>query len=143
MCNSKYYDAISVGVSILVGIVLSVLGLLNLLTAGALAPILGMAFGGLCLLLLTIGASSLLKQGGQFAACLCQKGVRLLVSALLLMIVCAFTLVFLLTNLVISLILGFLIFTLFSYTIFSLYCLISCLVRAGCAEAPTACVVRM
>lgn len=134
MCNSRYYDAISVGVSILVGIVMTVLAIFNLLTAGLIAPILGIALGALALLFLVIAAGSLLRQAAQYGECLCQRAVRLLIGALWLMIVSGFTLVFLLTNLIIALILGFFIFSLMSYTLFSLYCFLRCIVRAGCGE---------
>ncbi len=138
MCNSRYYDALSVGVSILVGIVMTVLAIFNLLTAGIIAPIIGIALGALSLLFLVIAASSLLRQAAQYGECLCQKAVRLLIGALWLMIVSGFTLVFLLTNLIISLILGFFIFSLITYTLFSLYCFLHCIARAGCASAEEA-----
>lgn len=134
MCNSRYYDVISVAVSILVGIAFSVLALFNFLTAGLLTPVLGIAFGAFCLVLLTLGAVSLLRQNDAINACVCRKGMRLLWPALLLMLVSAFTLVFALTNLVIGLILAFLLYALFTYTVFGLYCYLACLVKSGCRE---------
>lgn len=132
MCNSRYYDVISVAISILVGIAFTVLALLNFLTAGLLTPIFGIAFGAFCLFLLTIGGVSLLRQNDPFNACIRRKGLRLLWPALLLLLVSAFTLVFALTNLVIGLILAFLLYALLSYTVFGLYCYLSCLIKAGC-----------
>ena len=140
MCNSRYYDALSVGVSILDGIVMTVLAVFGLLTTALIAPLIGIVAGALVLLFIVIAASSLLRQDAQFGACLCRRSIRLLLSALWLIIVSGFTLVFLLTNPIISLILGFLIYTLISYLLFSLYCFLRCLLLAGCDEEDAACV---
>ncbi|HIU15861.1 MAG TPA: hypothetical protein IAC49_05325 [Candidatus Ventricola intestinavium] len=131
MCKSRYYDAIAIGVSILVGVLLTILSAFNLITAGLLAPLFGILLGAFALLLLTLGAVSLLRQNHGFNQCVYQCGKRLLLPALWLVIVCAFTLLFALTNLIIGLILAFLIFTLISLTLFGLYCFLSCLIRAG------------
>ena len=135
MCNSsKCFQAVSIGVSILVGIAMLVLSLFGLLVTGLTIPLVGIVFSVLCLLLLTIAASSLLKQDRHYNACLCREGLYLLAGALLLLIVSGFTLVFLPVNLVISLILIFLIFALLTYTLFALYAVLCCLVRAGCGD---------
>lgn len=134
MCRSRYYDAIAVGVSILVGAAFSILSLFNLLTAGLLTPIFGLALGAFSLLVLTLGVTSLLRQNDSVNRCICQRGRRLLIPALLLVIVSAFSLIFALTNLVIGLILAFILFTLISLTFFGLYCFLSCLISAGCCE---------
>lgn len=132
MCRSRYYDAIAVGVSILVGVGLTILSAFNLITAGLLAPVFGIALGAFSLLVLTLGSCSLLRQNQVFNRCVCQRGKRLLYPALWLVIVCAFTVLFALTNLIIGLILAFLIFTLMSLTLFGLCCFLSCLVQSGC-----------
>ena len=143
MCNCRYYDAVSVAISILVGIVLGVLGLLGLLVAGAVAPLLGALLAAVSLLLLTLLAISPLRQAAAFAACLCQKGLRLLVGALLLLVVSSFALIFAIATPIATLIITFLIFTFFAYTLFSLYCLLRCAVRAGCGADPASCVIRL
>lgn len=132
MCNKKWYDVLSVSVSLLSGIVFTILAFLNLLTAFTLGPILGIALGAFSLVLLTLGAVSLLRQEQHVNRCICAKGKRLLISALLLMAISAFAILFVLTNLLIALILVFVIAVLFVYTLFSLYCYLACLTDAGC-----------
>lgn len=132
MCNKRYYDTLAIIVSIVAGVAFTLLAFFNLLTAGLLTPILGLALGAFSLALLTICAASLLRQNQPINQCLCRKGRRLLIPALWLMIVSAFTLVFALTNLIIGLILAFLLFSLMAYTFFSLYCFLSCMTSSGC-----------
>lgn len=131
MRNSRYYDVIAVAVSILVGIGLTILSAFNLLTAGLLAPLFGLLLGAFSLLVLTLGAASLLRQNRNVDLCVCFKGKRLLIPALWLAIVAAFTMIFAFTNLFIGLILAFLLFTLISLTFFGLYGFLACLICVG------------
>lgn len=132
MCNSRYYDIISVSVSILAGIAFTVLAFLNFITSFIIGPWLSIALGAFAIAVLTISATSLLRQDDTMNACICEKGKKLLIPSLALIAVSAFTVLFALTNLLISLILAFIISTLFVYTLFSLYCFLACIVRAGC-----------
>lgn len=131
MCKSRYYDVIAVGVSILVGIGLTLLSAFNLITVGLLTPVFGVLLGAFSLLVLTLGAASLLRQNQSVNHCVYSRGKRLLIPAIWLVIISAFTMIFALTNLIIGLILAFLLFTLISLTFFGLYCFLSCLIRAG------------
>lgn len=139
MCKNRCYDVIAVGVSILVGICLTILAAFNLITAGLLTPVFGLLLGAFSLLVLTLGGASLLRQNQSVNHCVCWRGKRLLFSAIWLVIVSAFTLIFALTNLIIGLLLAFLLFTLIALTLFSLYCFLSCLICAGhddCGHKP-------
>lgn len=111
---------------------MTILAFLNLLTVFTLGPILGIAFGTFGLVFLTIGVVSLLRQDQHVNRCICEKGKHLLTSALLLMAVSGFAILFALTSLLIALILIFVIAVLFVYTLFSLYCYLACLIDAGC-----------
>lgn len=128
MCVNRLYDAISFIVSILLGIALTILAAFNLLTAGLLTPIFGGLLAVFALLLLTLGAASLLRQNDRINCCVCRRGIRLLIPALLLLALSAFTLFFALTNLIIGLILAFLLYTLIALTFFALYGYLSCLI---------------
>lgn len=134
MCNNRYYDVISVGASILIGVLLSVFVLLNLLVATAVTSVIGLALGAFCLLLTVIAATSLFRQNASFSACVCQKGLRLVISSLLLIVVSAFTLIFFPLSVIFGAVLEFFMFTLISYTLFSLYCSLQCIVRSGCVD---------
>ncbi len=127
MCVNRFYDALSIALSILLGIAMTVLAAFNLLTAGLLTPLFGVLFAAFALLLLTLGAASLLRQNENVNCCVCHRGFRLLVPALLLLAVSAFTLFFALTNVVIALILAFLLYTLMALTLFALYGYLRCL----------------
>lgn len=126
-----FYDAVSVAASILLGIVMTVLAAFNLLTAGLLTPLFGVLLAAFALLLLALGASSLLRQNERIDCCVCHRGIRLLNPALLLLALSAFTLFFALTNLVIGLILAFLLYTLIALTLFALYGYLHCLIACG------------
>ncbi len=132
MCNSRYYDAISVGISLLIGIAVGVLALLELLIVAIVTPVLALLFAVLCLLLLTLLAISPLRKSEGFARCLCQKGMRLLIGALGLLVIGGISLIFTPIATLPIFIVNFLIFTLLTYTLFSLYYLLKCAVRIGC-----------
>ncbi|MDO5378369.1 MAG: hypothetical protein Q4G52_08545 [Clostridia bacterium] len=139
MCVNRFYDAVSIAVSILLGIVMTVFAAFNLLTAGLLTPIFGGLLAAFALLLLTLGAASLLRQNESINCCVCRRGIRLLIPALLLLALSAFTLFFALTNLIIGLILAFLLYTLIALTFFALYGYLRCLIdcrdsQEGCAR---------
>lgn len=132
MCNSRYYDIISVAASLLSGIVFTVLIFLNIITSFILGPWLALALGAFAVSLLTLASTSLLRQDDRMNRCVCEKGKKLLVPSMALIAISAFTVIFALTNLLISLILAFVISALFVYTLFSLYCFLSCIIRSGC-----------
>lgn len=133
MCVNRFYDAVSVIVSILLGIALTVLAAFNLLTAGLLTPLFGGLFAAFSLLLLTLGAVSLLRQNESINCCVCHRGFRLLVPALVLLALSAFTLFFALTNVIVWLIIAFLLYTLIALTFFALYGYLRCLTEC-CAK---------
>lgn len=135
MCNSRYYDVISVAASILLGIALTILSLLNVITATILTPVLALILGGFSLAAVVYAAGSAARQSQGLNRCLCHKAVRLVRSAIWLVIVAMFTLIFAITNLIIGGILAFILFTLMVYTFFQLYCFILCLARGGCEAA--------
>ena len=132
MCSSKLSTLILTLASVLSGAVFTVLAFLNLITSFLLGPWLAIALGAFSIAVLTLAATSLLRQDKQMNACICERGIRLLLSALALIAVSAFAVLFALTNLIISLLLVFIIATLFVFTLLSLYGLLACVIRSGC-----------
>lgn len=132
MCRKKYYDALAVGVSILIGIALSLLITFDLLTSAFTAPIVGAALGGLSLIMLVIAAASLLQQNNNYNDCMCRSARRVLLAATALLVFSIFAIAITLTNVVLQTIFNFLIFSLISYSLFSLYCWFKCLLSVGC-----------
>lgn len=132
MCRKKYFDALSVGLSILIGIAFALLALYGLLNAVVTSAIVGLALGAFSLLLLLIAAASLLQQNNAYNDCLCRGARKLLLGAVWLMVVCVFTIAFALTSTIVVAILSFLIFSLMSYVFFTLYCWLKCLLSVGC-----------
>lgn len=132
MCHKKYFDALSVGLSILIGIVFALLALFGLLNAPLSWSVTGLSLGAFSLLLALLAASSLLQQNSAFNECLCRTARKLLLGAVWLMALCVFGLVFALTGTVVSIVLSFLIFSLMSYVFFTLYCWLKCLLSVGC-----------
>jgi len=128
---NRYREAFIVGLSLLAGIVLTVLAFLNLLVTGALIPALGAGFGALCLWIAAFVSASLLRQSPEYERCVCARALRTVVSALALMGVAVLTLVLLPPAAWLLLILQFLIFTLSAYAALSLGSLLGCLVWAG------------
>ena len=82
---NRYREAFIVGLSLLAGIVLTVLAFLNLLVIGALIPALGAGFGALCLWIAAFVSASLLRQSPEYERCVCARALRTVVSALALM----------------------------------------------------------
>ncbi|MCI5956205.1 MAG: hypothetical protein MRZ54_04405 [Clostridiales bacterium] len=128
---NRYREAFIVGLSLLAGIVLTVLAFLNLLVTGALIPALGAGFGALCLWIAAFVSASLLRQSPEYERCVCARALRTVMSALALMGVAVLTLVLLPPAAWLLLILQFLIFTLSAYAALSLGSLLGCLVWAG------------
>lgn len=79
---NRYREAFIVGLSLLAGIVLTVLAFLNLLVIGALIPALGAGFGALCLWIAAFVSASLLRQSPEYERCVCARALRTVVSAL-------------------------------------------------------------
>lgn len=132
MYNRRSYDAAAIAISILIGIAFAILSFFDLLTAGAAAPALGLALGAFALLILTLGATSLLRQNDRIDLCICRRSGLLLIAALLLIIVAALTLLLTPTNPTIILILVFLLYALLSLTLIALYAFLACLTASGC-----------
>lgn len=125
---NRYREAAIVGLSLLAGIVLTVLAFLNLLTPGALIPALGAGFGALCLWIAAFVSASPLRQNPEYGRCVC---LRTAIGALALMGVSALTLALLPPAAWLLLILLFLIFTLGVYAALSLASLLGCLAWGG------------
>lgn len=134
MCNSKCYNVFTIIISLVLGIGFAVLTIFfpSVYPVGVLF---GFLFSLAALLLLTITASSLLRQDRRLNDCICATGKRLLIPALMLLAAA------LLGALIYALMVGtritypifsFILYTLISYTFFSLYCFLECLVEAGC-----------
>lgn len=132
MCAKRGCDGVALAVSILVGVAFAILAYFDLLIAGITAPVFALAFGAFALLLLTIGSASLLRQNACYDRCICQLGFRLLAAALLLIAAAAAVLLITPANAIVTLALTFLIFTLLAFAFFSLYCLLACMIGAGC-----------
>lgn len=134
MCNRQYNNMLIGAISVIAGIIFTILSFFNFLTTGLLVPILGISSGAFSVILLTICAASLLRQNNPINRCLYRQGVRVLIPAMWLMAVAGFTLTFALTNVIIGLVLIFLIFGLLTYNHLALYCFLKCMSQAGCAE---------
>ncbi|MCI6377915.1 MAG: hypothetical protein MR842_09260 [Clostridiales bacterium] len=128
---NRYREAAIVGLSLLAGIVLTVLAFLNLLTPGALIPALGAGFGALCLWIAAFVSASPLRQNPEYGRCVCLRALRTAIGALALMGVSALTLALLPPAAWLLLILLFLIFTLGVYAALSLASLLGCLAWGG------------
>ena len=131
MYTRRYFEAVAIAVSILIGIAFAILSFFGLLTIGTAGPIFALVLGAFALLVLTLGATSLLRQNECFDRCISQRGRLLLIAALLLVIIAALTLLLILTNQTIILILVFLLYTLVSLTLIALYGFLNCLIEAG------------
>ena len=118
---NRYREAAIVGLSLLAGIVLTVLAFLNLLTPGALIPALGAGFGALCLWIAAFVSASPLRQNPEYGRCVCLRALRTAIGALALLPPAAWLLLILL----------FLIFTLGVYAALSLASLLGCLAWGG------------
>ena len=94
MCNSKCYDTISIIVSLVLGVIFAIL-----VFCFPSLFFLGILFGFLlsiaALFLLTITASSLLRQDKRLNDCICATGKRLLIPALLLLAAAMIAFIFL------------------------------------------------
>lgn len=130
MCNRRCYDAGTVAVSILIGVAFALLSFIGLLTEEFVVPVLGLAVAALVLLLLMLGTSSLLRQNACYDRCICQRGRRLLITALLLLAVSIAALLITGVGDIAAAIFVFLVITLLTLTLCSLFCLIG----AGCEE---------
>ena len=84
MCNSKCYDVISIVVSLILGIVFAIL-VFFFPTFYPLGFLFGFLLSLTALLLMTITASSLLRQDKRLNNCICATGKRLLIPALILL----------------------------------------------------------
>ena len=126
MCNSKCYDTISIIVSLVLGVIFAIL-----VFCFPSLFFLGILFG----FLLSITASSLLRQDKRLNDCICATGKRLLIPALLLLAAAMIAFIFLtlcIATFITYPILTFILYTLITYTFFSLYCFLACLIEAGC-----------
>ena len=127
MCNSKCYDTISIIVSLVLGVIFAILVFCF--------PSLFFLVSIAALFLLTITASSLLRQDKRLNDCICATGKRLLIPALLLLAAAMIAFIFLtlcIATFITYPILTFILYTLIAYTFFSLYCFLACLIEAGC-----------
>ncbi len=133
MCNKKWYDIVTVIVSVLVGAAAVAYSVKFGFTA-YIMPRLAVLFGTLALLLLTLALCSLLRQDRSYNACLCHCGHKLLLVAIALLVVGTVTLIALETGNddILRYILAFLLGALMSGTAFTATGLLSCLVEAGC-----------
>lgn len=133
MCNKKWYDIVTVIVSVLVGAAAVAYSVKFGFTA-YIMPRLAVLFGTLALLLLTFALCSLLRQDRSYNACLCHYGHKLLLAAIALLVVGTVTLIALETGNddILRYILAFLLGALMSGTAFTATGLLSCLVEAGC-----------
>ncbi len=131
MCSSRYSDVFAVVISFIAGIVMALLSYNDLLTTGTTNALLALALGAFTLLLLVIVVTSLLRQNECYDRCIHQRGRRVLIYALLLIMVSAFALVFTLTIVTVTTVLIFLIYAFLTLTLLSAYCLLSCLIGAG------------
>ena len=127
MCNSKCYDTISIIVSLVLGVIFAIL-----VFCFPSLFFLGILFGFLlsiaALFLLTITASSLLRQDKRLNDCICATGKRLLIPALLLLAAAMIAFIFLtlcIATFITYPILTFILYTLITYTFFSLYCFLA------------------
>ena len=118
VCNNRYFDAISVALSRLIGIIFAVLSFLNLLVTGITVPILALVLG-----LFALGVTAWSNAHGM--RCL-DGAARLILSAVGLIAVAIFALVFVGGVLAVELIVTFLLFALMTYTLFSLFCFLTC-----------------
>jgi len=118
VCNNRYYDVISVAASFLTGIVFAVLAFADLLVTGITVPILALVLG-----LFALGVTAWSNAHG--LRCL-DGAARLILSALALIAVAVFALVFVGGVPAVALIITFLIFSLMAYTLFSLFCFLTC-----------------
>ena len=133
MCNKKWYDIVTVIVSVLVGAAAVAYSIEFGFTA-YITPRLAIVFGSLALLLLTFASCSLLRQDSAYNSCLCGCGHKLLLTAIALLVVATVTLIALETgnDNILRYILAFLLGALMSGTAFTVTGLLSCLVEAGC-----------
>ena len=118
MCNSKCYDTISIIVSLVLGVIFAIL-----VFCFPSLFFLGILFGFLlsiaALFLLTITASSLLRQDKRLNDCICATGKRLLIPALLLLAAAMIAFIFLtlcIATFITYPILTFILYTLITYT---------------------------
>ena len=123
MCNSRYYDVVSVAVSLMVGIVFAVLTFLDLLVTGITIPIIALVLGFFALGAVAYGWARGMR-------CM-NQAPRLVAAALALVAVAIFALVFASPILVVALIIAFIVFTLISYVLFSLFCYLNCREKHG------------
>ena len=123
MCNCRYYDVISVAVSLLVGVFFAVLTFLGLLATGITIPIIALVLGFFALGTVAYGWARGMR-------CM-NQAPWLVVAALALVAVAIFALVFVNPTLVVSLIIAFVIFTLITYVLFSLFCYLNCREKHG------------
>ena len=134
MCNSKCSDVISIVVSLILGIVFAIL-VFFFPTFYPLGFLFGFLLSLTALLLMTITASSLLRQDKRLNNCICATGKRLLIPALILLAASMLAFIFFALGIAAFLvypILTFILYTLIAYTFFSLYCFLACLIEAGC-----------
>ena len=133
MCNKKWYDIVTVIVSVLVGAATVAYSIEFGFTA-YITPRLAIVFGSFALLLLTFASCSLLRQDIAYNSCLCGCGHKLLLTAIALLVVATVTLIALETgnDNILRYILAFLLGALMSGTAFTVTGLLSCLVEAGC-----------
>jgi len=135
MCAKRSCDGVALAVSVLVGVAFAILSFFDLLITGIAVPVFALAFGAASLLLLALASASLLRQNACYDRCICQLGHRLAIAALLLIAVAAITLLVTPVNAIVTIVLIFLLFTLLALTFFTLYCLLACLIGAGCENS--------
>lgn len=133
MCNHKCYQTIAVVVSILVGIAVAICSI-KLGFTSYMVPRLAILFGALALVLVTLTASSLLRQDRAYEACICHCGRKVVGTAIALLVVASIALIALevSNNNILRDILAFLLGALLSGTAFSAGGMLLCLVQAGC-----------
>lgn len=134
MCKSRYFDCFAIVISVLLSIVVGVLTYAGLIPGISSTPIVALAVSGLSLLILTLGATSLLRQDKCIDKCICKKGAGLLISSIFTIIFSIAALLATFTNVIASAILILLIFIFFIYQWFALFMLLYCIITAGCPK---------
>lgn len=137
MCKNKCYDIIAAVASVIVGIIITLMLYDYCACLFSFGPTLGVTLGGFSLLLLTLAATTLLRQDKALNACVCRTGQKVLIPAIILLAVSMFSIVVSYLGIysnILTMALTFIMAALITYLLFSLYCFLSCLVSAGCPK---------
>lgn len=132
MCKNRYLDCIAAILSVLIGIAIAILTYASIIPGISVFPWIALGFSALTLLLLTIGATSLLRQDNNVDNCVCRRGGVVLIASILTLIFAVIALLGTLTNLIAAVVFVGLIAVSFLYGIYALYTFLYCMITAGC-----------